>query len=396
MSTQEEVLKFRGVDEVYDKKDFDKQLSDILENQVLVRNAKDQTQIQIYSDLTDENTNKQITTQITKITSSNRMAATSRSTFILNDINPLIDRLRLIKSPEEISYLETAICITGEAIKKVMKNVRSFTNERRIRAVIDSQYALNGSIRVGFPTIIASGPETKIGHDRDFKRELKDTDMIILDIGAEYEYYTADISRSFSKNGKFSKLQRDIYEIVLATQEAVIAMVKPGVTWLELQRKSEELIAGGLKELGLITDEKSPWQFLLWYMQSVGHKLGMDVHDVGGGRYFDATYMPYQENMVITVEPGIYINIDFLNEAKEYLQFYKDFCVNYKLIEFDFTMPSNEELTAFDKAVRKKVEEYNEIGVRIEDDILVTANGYRNLSGYIPKTIEDIEKLMNE
>ena len=159
-----------------------------------------------------------------------------------------------------------------------------------------------------------------------------------------------------------------------------------------LHDQSIKLIAYELYQLKLITDEKSKWQYLLYYPHGIGHKLGMNVHDVGGWKNPDDTYATYQENMVVTVEPGIYVSLLVLEKAKEVLGYFKPFFDDDPTLKFE--IPSDEELKTFKDTVHAAVEKYNEIGVRIEDDILVTNDGYRNLSGFIPKTIPDIEALM--
>jgi len=183
-----------------------------------------------------------------------------------------------------------------------------------------------------------------------------------MDVGAEYEHYTADVTRTYPVNGKFTKEQADIYRIVYDAQEAVGRATKPGATMADLSKIATDTIADGLMKLGLIEKKE---QTRLWFIHGLGHWLGMNVHDVG--RYG----VPLKAGMVFTNEPGIYIREDVLDN-----------------------LPKTPENAAFIAKVRPVFEKYKNIGVRIEDDLLVTETGVVWMTGALPRKLEDIEAFM--
>ena len=193
----------------------------------------------------------------------------------------------------------------------------------------------------------------------DNDAELKDGDLLLIDAGAEYEGFASDITRTFPVSGRFDDAQRDIYQLVLDCQEECIRMIKPGVTLEEMHKRSVEILTEGMVRLGLLKGEVpkliEEGEYKKFYMHRLGHYLGLDVHDAG--RYqLDGEPRPVEAGMVMTVEPGIYVAED------------------------------SEDIP----------EQYRGIGVRIEDDVLVTAEGYEVLTDKAPKRIEEIEELMKE
>jgi Xaa-Pro aminopeptidase len=182
-----------------------------------------------------------------------------------------------------------------------------------------------------------------------------------MDTGAEYDHYTADITRTFPVSGKFTPAQAEIYNLVLAAQDAAMAAIKPGGTIADVNKAAQDTIRTGLLRLGLITDAKSN-QYRHWFMHGTSHWLGMNVHDVGGYQ------SKLEAGMIFTVEPGIYIRPDTLD-----------------------LLPDTEENRKFIAAVRPAFEKYKNIGVRIEDDVLMTPDGWRNMSVALPRTIPDVE-----
>jgi Xaa-Pro aminopeptidase len=189
-------------------------------------------------------------------------------------------------------------------------------------------------------------------------------ELVLLDIGAEVEHYSADVTRTIPVSGLFSNAQRDIYNIVIEAQQEAIEVIRPGSTIGEVHRTARDVVKHGLKRLGLITDTNSN-QYRMWFMHGTSHWIGLDVHDAG--RRDEA----FQPGMVLTVEPGIYIRSD----ALDYLE----------------DTPDNQQLKA---AIRPAFEKYINIGVRIEDDIIVTETGYEIISNAAPRTIDEIERLM--
>lgn len=270
------------------------------------------------------------------------------------DPGKILRRAREIKSPAEIALLRRAIDITCQAQREVMASAQPGMREYELQAMLEYIFTKNGSARLGFPSIVGSGPNSCILHYRAGSRQMQNGDLIVIDIGAEYEMYTADVTRTIPVNGKFTKEQAEIYNIVLAAQEAAMVNVKPGVTWRELSAAASRVIVEGLIKLdilkGTIEENLQSGSYRDFFLHGLGHYLGLDVHDVG-------TYGPFQAGVVFTIEPGIYISEA---TAKKY------------------NLPAS----------------YHNIGVRIEDDILVTETGYENLSASAPRTIAEIEALM--
>ena len=290
----------------------------------------------------------------------------------LNQINAM----RLIKSSDEIALMKKAVEITCDAHIEAMKASTPGLYEYEIEAIIEYIYRKNGSPRFGFPSIVGSGPNSCVLHYESNNRKTRNGDMFCIDIGAEYGYYSADITRSYPVNGIFTPEQRDIYEIVLAAEEATILAAGPAKSFREIKQLAFDVLADGLFKLGLITDRNARWQARLWTPHGIGHWLGLDVHDVGGGD--SSTGDLLKPGMIFTIEPGIYIAVDRLDNIRSAAG----------------RSPNQIEIDAFIEMVKPLAERYNNIGVRIEDDILITEKGYENLSVKAPKEIKDIEMLM--
>lgn len=246
--------------------------------------------------------------------------------------------LRLIKSEEEVQLIKKAIDITYEGIKEMWKNTTPGMMEYEIEAYFDFTLKKNGVTDFAFHTIAAAGKNATVLHYGDNNCEAKNGDLMLLDLGAQHNYYNGDISRTFPINGKFTERQKAVYNVVLKANEEVTKNIKPGVPFTRLNEIAREVLAQGCKELGLIKEDN---ELSKYYYHGVSHYLGLDTHDVG------SRDMMLQEGMVLTNEPGLYI-------------------------------------------------EEEGIGVRIEDDILVTKDGCENLSAQIIKSVEDIERFMNE
>jgi len=266
-----------------------------------------------------------------------------KSRLQFSDPTPILARMRMIKKPEEIELIKKAVNITVKAHRQIMMSCEPGMYEYEIQALAEYVFTKLGSEYPAFPSIIGSGENSVILHYSSNRKKIKDGDLIVVDIGAEYHNYCADVTRTIPANGKFTQEQREIYEIVLKAQEETIKMVRPGASFIDLQLKAREVIADGLLKLGVIKDKNEVGKY---FMHGVTHHLGLDVHDVG---------IPgnLEPNMVITIEPGIYIPAGSDCDPK-----------------------------------------YWNIGVRIEDDVLVTDKGCVVLSSDAPKTIEEIERLM--
>lgn len=271
------------------------------------------------------------------------------------DASVLIHEMRRKKEAAEIYMLERAVDISREAHLAAMAKASPGVYEYEIEALLRSTFRARGSERVAYEPIVGSGPNTTVLHYVKNRRQMRDGDLLLIDAGCEYEYYAADITRTFPVNGRFSREQREIYDVVLAAQKACIASAAPGATLEDIHEAAARVISDGLEELGVLSTSAeaaaAEGGYKMFFMHKTSHYLGMDVHDVGA--YFDAGKpRPLEPGVVITVEPGLYFSID----APEALARYRG------------------------------------IGVRIEDDVLIENVGARVLSDGVPKEPDDVER----
>jgi len=262
------------------------------------------------------------------------VARWSRNGIDAVSIIPTIDSMRVVKDETELAALRRAIHITTEAHKAAMRIVRPGMHEYQVEATIEYTFRNLGADRVGFPSIVGSGPNTTVLHYDVNRRQIEDGDLVLADIGAEWGQYTADVTRTFPANGRFTDRQKEIYNLVLGAQLAVIDAIKPGVTIRDLDVVARRFMSSHSGDLC------GQQNCVSYFIHGLGHWLGMRVHDVGDYS------MPLEPGMVFTLEPGIYI-------------------------------PGED------------------LGIRIEDDVLVTENGCEVLSVGAPKTVEEVESLMN-
>lgn len=251
----------------------------------------------------------------------------------VRNLRPIVDSMRLVKDAEEIARLRTAIDITALGHVAAIQAARPGLWEYEIEAILESAFRRNGADRVGYPSIVGSGPNSVTLHYDVNRRQTGDGDLVVMDAGAEWGQYTADVTRTFPVNGKFTPRQKAIYDLVLATQQAAFDSTHPGTTMGQLDDVAREYMRA--HSGSLCGDQTCDTYFI----HGLGHWLGMDVHDVGDYR------TPLRPGMVLTLEPGIYLPRESL-------------------------------------------------GVRIEDDVLVTPTGAEWLSAKAPKTTAEIERLM--
>ena len=305
------------------------------------------------------------------------------------DPSPLVHEMRLFKGSSEIETLRKAVDITCEALQNAYRACKPGMYEYEIEAIIEYIYRKNGAQRPGFPSIVGSGPNTTILHYEVNSRKMEEGDLLLMDVGAEYNRYTADVTRTIPVNGTFSKEQQQIYELVLKGQQEAIKWLKPGKRILEGHMKATEIILEGLYKLGLMTDPDSEWQKRFYILYPASHWLGLDVHDAGdygwsgyGFPLFDERGLgrKLQPGMVLTIEPGVYLPEDGLEMLKQ-----------LSGIEIP-----EKELKAFIEKVGPVYKKYANIGVRIEDDILITKEGNEILSKDVPSEVEEIEQMMRE
>lgn len=274
----------------------------------------------------------------------------------LADIRELIAEKRIIKNEQEISRLRQAATISASAHAKVMQMCQPGMFEYELEALFEYEVKRNGCRAIAYPTIVGGGENACILHYAENKHVLKSGDLVLIDAGGEFDYYAADITRTFPVNGKFTPTQAAIYQLVLDAQLSIISAIKPGLPWASLQQQAVEILTKGLIQLGIIP---GPYKVALenkiyqaFYMHNIGHWLGLDVHDVGS--YFsNGESRKLEAGMVLTVEPGLYF-------------------------------PPSDSLD----------EKWWNIGIRIEDDVLVTAKGAEVLTADAPKEIKAIENIM--
>jgi Xaa-Pro aminopeptidase len=296
------------------------------------------------------------------------------------DFIPYVHEMRMIKAPEEITLIQKAVDITCEAHRQAMLDTEPGKYEYEIEAVIEYIFRKNGASGPAFPSIVGSGPNSTILHYENNSRLMQEGDLLVIDIGAKYGNYSADVTRTLPVSGRFNKVQKEIYDLVLRAQEEAVEMVKPGIEIDEIHNHAISIIKNGLYKLGLITNKNSSWQIRVWLMYKISHWLGLHVHDVGDYKRTKESSRVLEPGMVFTIEPGIYIREKILDHLPEIMG----------------KMVPSDEMKEFVKQVRRSAQKYDNIGVRIEDDVLVIENGCINLSKNAPKKIEDIEKLMNK
>jgi Xaa-Pro aminopeptidase len=290
--------------------------------------------------------------------------ASTASGYSIKNAWPIFTEMRLAKSPMELRLLQHAIDISTEAHQRAWVAAGTAKWEYEVDAVMAYTMKLRNADNWGYPDIVGCGPNATTLHYIESQGAVKPGELMLMDVGAEYEHYTADITRTFPVNGKFSPLQAEIYQIVYDAQEAVAKAAKPGRTLSDVNRAGSEVVREGLFKLGLVTDRTSIPQQRVWFMHGTSHWLGMNVHDVGTG-------MPIVVGSVFTNEPGIYVRLDALDQMP----------LGWKQEDWD----------KFKTAVRPAFEKYKGIGVRIEDDLVVTADGVRWMSEALPRKLSDIE-----
>ncbi|MDD5274813.1 MAG: Xaa-Pro aminopeptidase [Methylovulum sp.] len=269
----------------------------------------------------------------------------------------ILHEMRLVKSPAELKLMRRAAEVSAAGHVKAMQAAKAGLYEYQIEAELIYHFAQNGLRSVAYPSIVASGKNACVLHYTENHSPLKNGDLLLIDAGAECDHYAADITRTFPVSGHFSAPQKQLYQLVLDAQFAAIEQIKPGASWINAHDAAVAVLTQGLVALGLLKGrvkkliEKEKYK--PFYMHRTGHWLGMDVHDVGNYK-INQEWRELEAGMVLTVEPGLYIPAD---------------C----------------------KSVDEK---WRGIGIRIEDDVLVTETGYEVLTHGVPKTVVEIEALM--
>jgi Xaa-Pro aminopeptidase len=289
-----------------------------------------------------------------------------RAPTAFHDLLPLLDEMRLIKDEDEQATMLRAGVISGQAHARAMRAARPGLHEYALEAELLYDFRRHGAQFPAYTPIVASGPNACVLHYNVNDRLMQDGDLVLIDAGCELDGYASDITRTFPVNGRFSPAQRRLYELVLAAQEAAFAEIAPGRPYSAFHEAALRVLTQGMLDLGLIPagkfdnvdDAIAAKAHVPFYMHGTGHWLGMDVHDVGAYRDLTQADKPsraLQPGMALTVEPGIYV-----------------------------------------RPADGVPEEYWHIGIRIEDDVVVTEHGYRILTASAPKTVEEIEALVGK
>jgi Xaa-Pro aminopeptidase len=269
------------------------------------------------------------------------------------DVRAPLDVMRLVKDAHELALMRRACAISAAAHRRAMASARPGQYEYEVEAELVHEFLRGGAHAVAYSSIVASGPNACVLHYRENDRRMHDGELLLIDAGCEYEGYASDITRTFPVGGRFAGPQRAVYEVVLAAQLACLAAVRPGVAFHDYHKVAEQVLAQGFIDLGLIEGPLDAalesGRYKQFYMHRAGHWLGMDVHDAGLYQVKGASQR-LVPGMVLTVEPGAYI-----------------------------------------RPAANVPEQFWNIGVRIEDDVVVTADGIENLTEAAPKTVGDIE-----
>lgn len=335
-----------GFDEAWTIGDLDIRLPDLLADQPILWSGFG------YDPVWDERITRAL----------NAVRANARAGIVpphsLRDVHAELDEMRLIKGASELATMRRAADISAEAHRRAMRLTRPGMHEYEVEAELLHAFRKAGSQYPAYPSIVASGPNACVLHYVDNNRRMNDGELLLIDAGCELDGYASDITRSFPVNGRFSPAQRDIYQIVLAAQQAARAEIRPGAHWNQPHEAAVRTIAQGLIDVGLLTGSLDgvleQGDYRRFYMHRTGHWLGRDVHDAGeykqGGQW-----RSLEAGMVMTVEPGCYIR------------------------------PAPDVATEF----------WN-IGIRIEDDAVVTDDGCVYITDGVPRELDEIEALMRE
>ena len=278
----------------------------------------------------------------------------------IEDTNPLLHPMRLVKSPAEIELMRQATAISAEAHLRAMEFAQPGRYEYAVQAEIEHTFRLHGGIGPAYPSIVASGANACILHYTENNRQMQDHELLLIDAGCAYGYYNGDITRTFPVGGTFTDEQQALYELVLEAQLRAIAEIRPGNPYNEFHDMAVCVLVQGLIDLGLLVGDLEELikeeKYKPFYMHRTGHWLGLDVHDVGVYKHGEEAWTTLQPGHILTVEPGLYIS------------------PNIKLAEDQPEVP----------------EQWRGIGIRIEDDVLVTTEGHDVLTAAVPKSVAEV------
>lgn len=342
---QEGACERHGADDAFPITDIDDILPGLMEDKARV----------YYAMGCDPEFDRRVMEWLNRVRSKSRAGVHTPAEFVALD--HLLHDMRLYKSRAELKAMRTAARISADAHIRAMRACRPGLMEYQVEAEILHEFMHGGARAPAYPSIVAGGDNACILHYTENGAELRDGDLLLIDAGAEYDCYAADITRTFPVNGRFSGPQKALYELVLASQAAAIAEVRPGNHWNAPHEAAVRVLTEGLVELKLLKGSVDGLiengAYRRFYMHRTGHWLGMDVHDVGDYKVGNA-WRELEPGMVMTVEPGLYV-------------------------------------AAGSRGVAKR---WQGIGIRIEDDVLVTRDGGEVLTDAAPKAVDEIEALM--
>ncbi len=280
----------------------------------------------------------------------------------IESTNPIMQAMRQVKSAAELEMMRKAVAISVDAHNHVMQFAKPGRYEYEIQAELEHIFRLRGALGPAYPSIVASGANSCILHYVENNQQMQEGDLLLIDAGCTYEYYNADITRTFPISGKFTPEQKILYELVLKAQLAAIAQVKPGNPYNQIHDTAVRILVQGLMDLGLLAGDIEEIikeeKYKPFYMHRTGHWLGLDVHDAGIYKCGEQAWQTLQTNQVLTVEPGLYIGFE--------------------------TKPVEGQPEINDR--------WRGIGIRIEDDVLVTESGHEVLTAGVPKLVEEMEQ----
>lgn len=334
-----------GADDAFPFSDIDDILPGMLENRSRVYYA-----MGYYPEF-----DQQVIDWVARVRARKRSGIAAPSEIIALDRS--LHEMRLVKSAAELEAIRSAVAISVKAHERAMRRTRPGRFEYEIEAELGYEFALGGARANAYPSIVAGGENGCILHYTENDAVLRDGDLLLIDAGCEYDSYAADITRTFPVNGRFSRAQRALYDIVLAAQLAAIDKTRAGMSFGDPHAAAVDIIVDGLMDLGLLKGRRKTVmekeKYKDFYMHGTGHWLGMDVHDVGDYKIAEEWRL-LEPGMVTTVEPGIYVPRNLRGPGKPYAG----------------------------------------IGIRVEDDVLVTADGPEVLTAAVPKTVAELEQVV--
>lgn len=338
-------LNIYGADDAFPIEDMDDILPGLIEGHERI----------FYNMGSDQNFDQRVMSWVKQIRAKSRAGVVAPDEFI--SLNHFLHDMRLYKSRHEIKLMRQAAKISAGAHKRAMQNCKSGMYEYQVEAELLHEFTRCGARSAAYPSIVGAGANGCILHYTENRDAMNEGDLLLIDAGAEYEGYASDITRTFPVSGRFSTAQRQAYELVLAAQLAAIESVKPGNHWNDPHDAAVRVLTEGMVEFGILKGDPEELikeqDYTKYYMHRTGHWIGMDVHDVGDYK-LDNEWRMLEPGMVLTVEPGLY-------------------------------MPAG---------MRGLPKKWWNIGIRIEDDVLVTKNGFEVLSKDAPKQADEIEELM--